>query len=141
MVLNFVVFQVTYFHNIKVMCWHYITVELQQSYFSQWCHPVRMIQFGWYSDCIVFFNSRSNHGGIWTWGSQVEIIWAISPFQLYSFFAGWISPIYWSTVATCQVICVHMVQLTSSQTKILQKTREKDVTRGRTKMQRRANGM
>ena len=54
----------------------------------------------------------------------------------YYFISGWISSLYWGFTTTCEIFCLHMVQLTSRKTEIFQKTRKKNVVRGRKKMQR-----
>ena len=56
------------------------------------------------------------------------------PNWYFSSISGRVSPIYWGFIATCQVVCLHMVQSSSSKTEIFQKTREKNVAWGRTKM-------
>ena len=52
------------------------------------------------------------------------------------FFSGWIPSFYWSLVASCEGLCVHMVQPSGGETQIFQKTREENVVGRRTKMQR-----
>ena len=55
-------------------------------------------------------------------------------------FPGRVPSLHWGVVAACQSICLHVVQLASGKTEILQEAREEDVAwRGET-MQRRAHG-
>ena len=58
----------------------------------------------------------------------------------FCYFAGWVPPIYWGTVTTCQILRLYMVQSAGGQTKIFQETWKKDVTRRRAQMQRWTHG-
>ena len=67
-------------------------------------------------------------------------LWMIKLTFVCSFFSGWVSPLHRGPTAPCQVFCLHLVQPPSSQTKILQKAREKNVTGRRKEMQRWTDG-
>lgn len=60
--------------------------------------------------------------------------------QKFPIFTGWVSSVHWGTFAVCEVILVHVVQPSSGQEEILQKTWEANVTRGGATLQGRTTG-